>query len=103
MRGTWGVPEHRNTAKKINEHRISTRKVDEKLLPSPTVRFEITATPQIEILFTASPHQKNINTATQQILMSPASINQKVGRVIDVSNERAWCCHYLLLLLPIDT
>jgi len=89
-----GVPEYRNTAKKkIKEHRITTREVNETPLPSPTVRFEITATPQIEILFTASPHQKNINTATQQIPMSPSSINQKVRRVIDVSNDRAWCCH----------
>ena len=32
-RGTWGGPEHRNTAKKINEHRITARKVDGT--PSP--------------------------------------------------------------------
>ena len=36
-RGTWGRPEHRNTAKKINEHRITARKVDET--PSPQELF----------------------------------------------------------------
>ena len=43
-----------------------------KTQTSHTVRFEITATLQIEILFTASPYQKNINTATPQIPMSPS-------------------------------
>ena len=37
LRGTWGVPKHRNTAKKINEHRIIARKVDET--PSPQQLF----------------------------------------------------------------
>ena len=37
-RGTWGEPEHRNTAKKkINEHRITARKIDET--PSPQQLF----------------------------------------------------------------
>ena len=37
LRGTWGGPKHRNTAKKINEHRITARKVDET--PSPQQLF----------------------------------------------------------------
>ena len=67
-----GGREHRNIAKKVNEHRITARKVDETPSSSHTVRFEITATPQIEILFMHHRIEKNINTATPQIPMSPS-------------------------------
>ena len=41
MRGTWGDPEHRNTAKKINEHRITARKVGSCVLKASVDRVSV--------------------------------------------------------------